>query len=85
MNRRWVGWVTIPLYVLIGVFPYFVSGLVIPPGALTGLMICWGIGLMWTLKLVRTKPVWSLLSIPVALVFWFAYLSVGEALFGWNA
>lgn len=83
--HRWVGMVSLALYVVTGVFPYLVSGLVVPVWALVVLMLCWGIGLVVTAQMALRRPVASLLAVPGALLFWWAYVSGGAALFGWAA
>jgi hypothetical protein len=77
--------VALALYVVTGAFPYLVSGLVVPVWGLIVLMLCWGIGLGLTARFALRRPFLSLLSIPAVLLFWFAYVSAGSALFGWTA
>lgn len=84
-RHRWVGWLTILLYLVTGLFPYLVSGLAVPGVGLIVLMTCWAIGLTFTIRLARSRPVVSLLAIPTAWLFWWAYVSAGEAIFGWTA
>jgi hypothetical protein len=81
----WVGWITIVLYLAIGVFPYLSSGLLAPLYGVIVLMVCWGIGLVITWRLARTRPVLSLLAVPVALAFWWAVLTAGDVFLGWTA
>lgn len=83
--HRWVGMISLGLYVVTGVFPYLVSGLVVPVWALVVLMLCWGIGLAFTAMIALRRPLMSLFAVPGALVFWWAYVSGGAALFGWTA
>ncbi len=84
--HRWVGWVTIVLYLAAGVFPYLASGLMVPffPWYLL-LMLLYGIGLVFVIRFARRKPVLSLVSIPIAILFWWLYLTMGEMLLGWTA
>jgi hypothetical protein len=83
--HRWVGMIVLALYVVTGVFPYLVSGLVVPIWALVLLMLCWGIGLGFTARLALRRPLMSMLALPSVLLFWWVYVSGGSALFGWTA
>lgn len=83
--HRWVGMVSLALYVVTGVFPYLVSGLVVPIWALVVLMLCWGVGLALTAMVALRRPLWSLLAVPGSLLFWWVFVSGGAALFGWTA
>lgn len=82
---RWVGMVTLGVYVLTGFFPYIVSGLLIPIPGLIVLMVCWGLGLALTARLALRRPLLSLIAIPSVLAFWWVYITAGETLFGWTA
>ena len=82
---RWVGILATALYAITGVFPYLVSGLVVPAVALIILMFCWGIGLVFTARLGWTRPLLSLLGVPTALAFWWLFVTAGSELFGWTA
>lgn len=83
--RRWVGMIALALYVVTGLFPYLVSGLVVPIWALILLMFLWGLGLAVTARLALRRPLWSLAAIPAALAFWWVYVTAGSAIFGWTA
>lgn len=85
VKHRWVGWLVQVVYVGIGVFPYLASGLVVPPPALAILMLCWGAGMVFTVRLARSRPVLSLITIPSAVVFWAAFVTLGSAVFDWTA
>jgi hypothetical protein len=85
VSHRWVGWLAIALYLVIGLFPYLSSGLLAPLYGVIILMVCWGIGLVLTWRLARTRPVLSLAAVPAALAFWWAFISAGGLLFGWTA
>jgi hypothetical protein len=84
-SHRWVGWVTIVLYLLIGIFPYLSSGLLAPLYGVIILLVCWGIGLVITWRLARRRPVLSLVAIPLALAFWWAFITAGGLILGWTA
>jgi hypothetical protein len=83
--RRLGEWVGLALHVLVGFFPYGASGLVAP---LYGMVVLY---LVWTALLVlawRWRPAnpWAVLLVPlVAVALWFAFLSLGEAVFNWTA
>lgn len=82
---RWTLRLGIVGYLVVGFFPYSVSGLVVPPAGLVGLMACWAIGLVAVIMLGRDRPIVAPAAVVGALVFWFAYVSAGSALFGWTA
>lgn len=84
-RSRWVAWAALCGYVAVGFFPYLVSGLVVPPGAVVVLMVAWLLGLGLAVWLSRVRPLLVPAVVVLALVFWFAFVSVGEALFGWTA
>jgi hypothetical protein len=77
--------IVLALYVVTGVFPYLVSGLVVPIWALVLLMLCWGMGLALTARLALRRPLFSILALPAVLAFWWAFVTGGSALFGWTA
>ena len=69
---------------VIGVF-YVSAGLVAPLWAVIGLVIIWvalvGLGIFW----FRRHP-FRVLALPVvAVVVWFAVITLGEQLLGWTA
>lgn len=72
-------------YLVLGFFPYLVSGLVVPPAAVAVLLCCWALGLLATARLARRRPLLTPLAVVAALVFWLAFVSLGSALFGWTA
>jgi hypothetical protein len=69
---------------VIGFF-YLSSGLVAPLWAVVGLIIVWSvlvvIGIWW----FRRHPFRVLLLPVVAVLIWFAVLTLGERLLGWTA
>jgi hypothetical protein len=69
---------------VIGVF-YLSSGLVAPLWAVVGLIIIWialvVIGISW----FRRHPLRVLVLPVVAVLIWFAVLTLGERLLGWTA
>lgn len=82
---RWITRVALAAYVVIGFFPYLVSGLVVPTGAVVVLMACWAIGLAVTIRWARVRPMVAPAAVAVAIAFWFAFVSLGSAVFGWTA
>lgn len=82
--RRAGTWVALGLHVAVGIFPFSATGLIAPPWG-------WAVVFAWWLALFivawrwRPRNSWSALIIPVvAVVGWFAIISLGEALFGWT-
>jgi hypothetical protein len=84
-RHLWVGLVTMGVYIMIGVFPYLVSALLIPTWALVVLMGVWGVGLVFTGRLAMRRPLLSVAAIPIALVFWWVFVSAGSSVLGWTA
>ena len=72
------------LYAGVG-FLYLTSGLVVPMPWLAILWLIWLAGLYPLIRLFSTARAWTVVVPVVALAFWWAYLSLGEALFGWTA
>ena len=73
------------LYVLVGVFFYFPAGLVVPGFFVAALWAVWFGGLWFLARLVREWSWWTLISGPVAFLFWLGYVSAGESVLGWTA
>ena len=82
---RWIAWVALACYLGLGFFPYLVSGLVVPPGAVVFLMLCWTIGLVVILRWSKDRPIVAPAAVAIAIAFWFAFVSLGSAVFGWTA
>lgn len=76
--------VTLLAYLAIGFVPYLVSGLIVPTGAVAILMVCWLIGLFLTARVATTRPLLAPLGVVAALLFWFAFVTLGSSLFGWK-
>lgn len=66
-------------------FLYLVSGLVVPLGWLVLLLAIWLAGLWITTLQVARWSWWALAGAPIALVVWWAYVTLGGALLGWTA
>lgn len=81
---RWLGWVAIALFLGTGLF-YLAAGLLVPVVGLIVLWLIWLAGLVGTIVWARRQPGWSLLAPVIAVGFWFAYVSLGSAVFGWTA
>jgi hypothetical protein len=73
------------LYVLVGVFFYFPAGLVVPGFFVAALWAVWFGGLWFLARLVGEWSWWTLISGPVAFLFWLGYVSAGESVLGWTA
>lgn len=82
---RFVVIVSLLAYLAIGFFPYLVSGLIVPIGAVAVLMVCWFAGLMLTSRLAASRPLLAPLGVVAAILFWFTFVTVGSSLFGWTA
>jgi xanthosine utilization system XapX-like protein len=65
-------------------FIYLTSGLVVPFPWLIVLWLVWLAGMWITARLMARWSWWVLSAAPAAMAFWWAYLSVGEAVFGWT-
>ena len=79
------GIVGLVAYLIVGVFPYLSSGLMVPGPWLFILWAVWVVGLAFAWRTFRRRPVMVLLFAPVAVAFWFLYVTVGEQLLGWTA
>ena len=71
-------------YLVVGVFPYVVSGLVVPGPWVYILWAIWLVGAVFALQTFQRRPVWVLIFAPAAVAFWFLYVTVGEQLLGWT-
>lgn len=69
---------------VIGVF-YAASGLVAPLWAVIMLMIVWVLFVVLGIRWFRRRPLWVLSLPAVAVLVWFAVLTLGEHLLGWTA
>jgi hypothetical protein len=77
--------VTLVAYVAIGFVPYSVSGLIVPTGAVAVLMVCWFAGLVLTARLAAARPLLAPVGVVAAILFWYAFVTLGSRLFGWTA
>jgi len=73
------------LYGVVGVYPYLVSGLVVPVPAVGVLMVCWAIGLIYAIRLSSGWPPAAPIAAGAALLFWVLFVLTGSWLFGWTA
>jgi len=80
-----LGVIGLLVYLVVGFFPYSVSGLTVPGPWLFILWGIWVVGLVLAWRTYRTHPAMVLLYAPAALVFWFIYITAGENLLGWTA
>jgi hypothetical protein len=71
------------LHLGVGVFPYLASGLLVPMAGLVVLLVVWLAGLAVAVVLWRRSPRWVPVVPLAALGFWWALVSVGEAVWGW--
>ena len=80
--------VGVVLHLAVGVFPYAASGLVTPLWGYVVLYACWialGVVLVRLLRGPNRRPLFAPVVPLVALAWWFAFVSGGEAIFGWTA
>lgn len=80
---RTLGVIGLLLYMGVGFF-YLSSGLVVPGVALIILWLVWLGGIWLLLRVFKRRPELTFLVPLGATAFWFLYLTVGEALFGWT-
>ncbi len=84
-RHRVVVIVTLIAYLGIGLFPFAVSGLLVPTAAVVVLMFCWFGGLFLTVRLAMNRPLLAPVGVAGALVFWYAFVTLGSIVFGWTA
>jgi len=84
-RHRWVGMLSLIVYIALGIFPYLLSGILVPIVGLAILMFVWGVGFAFTARLALRRPLWALAAVPAALVFWWGFVTAGSAIFGWTA
>jgi len=84
-RNRVLGIIGLLAYVVVGVFPYLASGLMVPGPWLYILWAIWVMGLAMAWKVFRNRPAMSLLFAPLAVAFWFLFVWIGEQLLGWTA
>lgn len=78
------GFVGIGLYLALG-FLYLTSGLVVPMPWLAVLWLAWLAGWYLVIALFRTRRSWVPVVAIGGAVFWWVFVSLGEALFDWTA
>jgi hypothetical protein len=82
--ERVVGVAGLLLHLAVGVFPFSASGLLVPMSGLAVLLLGWLCGLGAAVLLVRRSPRWVPVVPLAALGFWWAVVSIGEAVLGWT-
>jgi hypothetical protein len=80
-----MGWAGLVGHLLVGGFPYAVSGLVAPPLGVIVLWVVWLVLLVVAIRLLQRRPALVFLAPLSALALWGAVIWGGEALFGWTA
>jgi len=80
-----LGIVGLLAYLVVGVFPYLASGLMVPGPWLYILWATWVMGLILAWRVFRVRPAMTLAFAPAAVAFWFLYVNLGEQLLGWTA
>jgi len=72
-------------YGVLGVYPFAVSGLLVPPAAVTVLLTVWVLGLIYTIRWSAGWPWAAPIGAGAALLFWVLFVLSGSVLFGWTA
>jgi hypothetical protein len=80
-----MGWAGLVGHLLVGAFPYAVSGLVAPPLGVIVLWVVWLVLLVVAIRLLQRRPPLVFLVPLSALALWGAVIWGGEVLFGWTA
>ena len=83
--KKWPAWVGFFLHLVVGVFPYAASGLLAPLYGVAILYVGWFVLLFVALKWWNRAPFRVLLVPAIALAWWFALLTFGELVIGWQA
>ena len=78
-------WIGLVLHLVVGVFPYLSSGLMVPLWGLIVLGVVWVVLLIVAIRLLRRGSPWTLAVPAIAIAFWFVWLTVGERLWDWTA
>ena len=82
---KWAAWVGFFIHLVVGVFPYAASGLLAPLYGVAILYVGWFVLLFFALRWWNPSPYRVLLVPALALVWWFALLTFGELVIGWQA
>lgn len=72
-------------YLVLLVFPFAASTLLVPAGGVLFLIAGWAVGLVALIRLVRVRSRWALAMPLVALAFWAATVTFGDLVLGWTA
>ena len=78
-----LGIIGIGLYLVAGFF-YLSSGLIVPGPWLIALWAIWIAGIYVVVMVFRHARAWTPLVAIGAVLIWWAYVSLGGALFGWT-
>ena len=70
-------------HIVVGFF-YFASGLMAPLWAIVLLLVWWVVLAAWLARAAWRGSWWTPLAPLVAVVTWFAVMTAGEQLLGWN-
>jgi hypothetical protein len=84
LGGRILGWLGIAAHLAVGVW-YAASGLVAPTWAVVVLLAVWVAMSALIPRLWRTHPGWVAAVPVVEALFWFAFISAGEAFLNWTA
>ena len=64
---------------------FIAGGLVVPGPWLFVLWAAWLVGVYLVIRLFRGQRPWTFLAAVGAVAFWWVYVTLGEAIFGWTA
>jgi hypothetical protein len=78
------GWIGLIAHLGTGLF-YLVSGLAVPAWAYVVLLVIWLALLVVAIRLLRSRPAFTLLVPVVSAAIWFGTLSAGDAWLNWTA
>lgn len=82
---RWPAWVGFFAHLVLGVFPYAVTGLLAPLYGVALVYVGWFVLLGLALRWWNKQPMLVLLVPVLAVVWWFALLAFGDFVLGWTA
>jgi hypothetical protein len=81
---RIAGYAGVAVHLILAVLPFSASGLVAPLWAVILLWVVWGALLVVAWRLLQRRPLMVLAVPVVALLIWFAVLTIGQQLLGWT-
>lgn len=83
--RKWPAWVGFFAHLVLGVFPYAMTGLLAPISGVAVAYVGWFALLFLALRWWNKTPMRVLLIPVFAIVWWFVLLAFGDFVLGWTA